>query len=228
MKGEPPLRFDPERPARWGVLPRHGGNADVRWFETPACYMFHSSNAWDDGDAVVLTGCRMQSTDVLQGASANDDEIVGKMHRWRFDLATGEIEEQPLDDRGSDFARVNEALQGRPTRFSFNARWVSEPSDVPVFDGVIKYDQDTGRAEHHEYGPGRFGGEPVFAPRPGSTDEDDGWLLTYVHDERENTDELVVIDARNVGAEPVARVRIPTRVPYGFHATWVEGSRFQR
>ena len=60
-------------------------------------------------------------------------------------------------------------------------------------------------------------------PRPGGTAEDDGWLMTYVHDERENTDELVVVDARDLPAPPVARVRIPARVPYGFHGLWIGG-----
>jgi carotenoid cleavage dioxygenase len=33
--------------------------------------------------------------------------------------------------------------------------------------------------------------------------------------------ELVVIDAQNFTAEPVARVLMPQRVPFGFHAAWI-------
>ncbi|MEM7591792.1 MAG: carotenoid oxygenase family protein, partial [Cyanobacteria bacterium P01_A01_bin.83] len=36
------------------------------------------------------------------------------------------------------------------------------------------------------------------------------------------TSELVVIDAQNVASEPVARVLIPQRVPYGFHGAWID------
>jgi len=32
---------------------------------------------------------------------------------------------------------------------------------------------------------------------------------------------LLVIDAQNFTSEPVARVLMPQRVPYGFHATWI-------
>ena len=64
-------------------------------------------------------------------------------------------------------------------------------------------------------------GEPVFAADPDGTAEDDGWLLTYVIDRRDRSTEAVVLDARNVGASPVARMKIPRRVPFGFHGSWL-------
>ena len=55
-----------------------------------------------------------------------------------------------------------------------------------------------------------------------------GWPLTYVHDEGEGASELVVIEARDFGAPPVARVRIPARVPYGFHGAWIPGEMLSK
>ena len=52
-------------------------------------------------------------------------------------------------------------------------------------------------------------------------EEDAGYLLTFVHDDTRNTSELVIVDATDVRAGPVARIAIPQRVPYGFHATWI-------
>jgi carotenoid cleavage dioxygenase len=42
-----------------------------------------------------------------------------------------------------------------------------------------------------------------------------------VYDATAGTSSLVVLDARDIGAGPVARIALPQRVPYGFHATWV-------
>jgi carotenoid cleavage dioxygenase len=61
----------------------------------------------------------------------------------------------------------------------------------------------------------------VFAPRTGATAEDDGYLVTFVADEATGRSEVWVLDARHLDAEPVARLAVPTRVPTGFHATWV-------
>ena len=45
-QGEVPLHWDPTHPARVGILPRMGTDADVRWFEIEPCYVFHPLNAW--------------------------------------------------------------------------------------------------------------------------------------------------------------------------------------
>ena len=97
-----------------------------------------------------------------------------------------------------------------------------------MFDGLIKYDLVKGTSEHHVYGQGRTGGEGVFVPRPDSTGEDDGWLVTYVHDAASGTSELVVVEARDFRAPPVARVLLPVRVPYGFHGTWIASAELAR
>ena len=63
-------------------------------------------------------------------------------------------------------------------------------------------------------------GEHVFAPDPNGSSEDDGWLLSFVTDRTTEQSELVILDARDVAAAPVARVQMERRVPIGFHANW--------
>ncbi len=63
-------------------------------------------------------------------------------------------------------------------------------------------------------------GESVFAPDPQGTAEDDGWLLNAVYDSATDRTDLCVLDARAVDAGPIARVHLPQRMPFGFHANW--------
>lgn len=218
---EPAFVFESELPSRFGILPRHGDNSSIRWFESPACYVFHTLNAYESGEEVVLIACRMNGTTVL-GASTSSPESKSDaphLHRWRFNLSTGAVVDEPLDDIPSEFPRVNEQRLGRPTRYGYTARIA--PGSMPLFDGLIKYDLSTGGSQTHSFGSGRYGGEAVFVPRPGATAEDDGWLLTFVYDEVEETSELVVVNAMDMTTDPLARILIPTRVPYGFHGTWI-------
>jgi len=92
---------------------------------------------------------------------------------------------------------------------------------MPKFDGLLKFDLDNQRVQTHHFGTGRYGGEGVFVPRPGATVEDDGWLMTFVHDEIQDTSELVIISAQAMTDEPLARIRMPQCIPYGFHGAWI-------
>ncbi len=89
------------------------------------------------------------------------------------------------------------------------------------FDGVTQFDLEAGTTATHVYGPDHVCGEPVFAADPDGTAENDGWIVNFVTDLAEGTTEFVVLDAHDVAADPVARVELPRRVPFGFHGNWL-------
>lgn len=226
QRGEPAFAFERDRPSRFGILPRHGDNQTIRWFEAPSCYVFHTLNAYEVGDDIVLIACRMGSTSVL-GASPGSHEgdnrqirsDVPLLYHWRFNLKTGAVQEQTLDDRPCEFPRINEQYLGRQSRYGYAGK--SAPTEMPKFDGLLKFDLDSQHVQMYSFGTGRYGGEGVFVPRPGATVEDDGWLMTFVHDEAQDTSELVIVSTQTITDEAIARIRMPQRVPYGFHGTWV-------
>ncbi len=82
-----------------------------------------------------------------------------------------------------------------------------------LFDGLVKYDNLTGAKQTYYYGEHRYGSEAPFAPRDGSAGEDDGYLVTFVTDEREQRSEVQILDASDITKGPVARVLLPQRVP---------------
>ncbi|MFM5901765.1 MAG: carotenoid oxygenase family protein, partial [Dolichospermum sp.] len=206
QRGEPMLMFEKHRPSRFGIIPRHGDNSNIRWFECPSCYVFHTLNAYEVGDEVVLIACRMNSTNVLISNDTYSDPLEGIpfLHRWRFNLSTGTVTEEQLDDVPGEFPRVNENLLGRKTQYGYLGKIVSGQN--PLFDGVIKYDFENGTSQTHEFGKNRYGGESVFVPSPNATAEDQGWLVTFVYDENSQRSELLVINAEDMTSEPIARV----------------------
>lgn len=225
-QGKNPFAWEPERGARIGVLPRRGQGSEIRWFSIAPGFVFHTLNAYEEGDFLILDACRLPAFDLYAfKAEFAAQENPSRLHRYRLNLKTGEATEQPLDDIKSDFPRVNEALVGRKARFGYTARF--EDGGPGLSDGLLKYDLQTGRSELHHHGKGRSGGEGVFVPRPGGKAEDDGWVITFVHDEASNQSELVVIDATRFTDAPVARVKMPGRVPFGFHGAWIGAAEIE-
>ena len=225
VNGDLPVAFDWERPSRIGILPRHGDNSSIRWFAVPPCMVIHTANAYEEGDEVVLVACRMNYCNLLMPFYKDNrlgeiDLETLKLYRWRFNLKTGAVKEEVLDEVAREFSRINDQRTGRKMRYVYAARVAGYMKPKPLFDGIIKYDLEKGTTQIHELGRGRFCGESVFAPRPGGRYEDEGWLLTFVWDAVAKQSELLVLNAQDVQAKPVARVFIPKRVPYGFHASW--------
>ncbi len=227
VNGDLPIAFDWERPNRIGILPRHGDNSSIRWFQVPPCMVIHTANAYEEGDEIVLVACRMNYCNLLM-PFYNENNQLGeidletlKLYRWRFNLKTGSVKEEMINEVASDFSRINDQRLGRKMRYVYASRVAGYMKPKPLFDGIIKYDLEKNRSQTHELGRGQFCGESVFAPRLRGTAEDDGWLLTLVWDAVEKQSELLVINAQDVEEKPVARVLIPHRVPYGFHASWL-------
>ena len=224
-------RFYPEMKTRFGIIPRFGTDADVRWFEAEPTYVLHFLNAWEDGDAIVMDGYFQHdpvpetSPDAWPGHERlmtflDQAMIKPRLHRWRFDLKTGATTETRLDDRILEFGIINNQFAGVKYRYAYSA--VSRPGWF-LFTGLVKHDMDTGESWTIDFGPERYGSEPGFAPRVGATEEDDGYLITFVSDMIEDRSECVIYDARKLAEGPVCRIILPGRMSSGTHATWSQG-----
>jgi carotenoid cleavage dioxygenase len=214
-EGKTPIHWSDDYGARLGVMPRNGGDKDVVWYEIDPCFVFHPLNAYEDGDDIVIDICRFQK---LAFAPEDGEGTPAMLHRWRIDTKAGKVGDEPLDDRPADFPRVADSVIGLEHRYGYLTGMGRSPESIG--SELLKFDLKTGASLSHDLGGGR-GGEPVFAADPGGTSEDDGWVMTFVHDPASDTSDLVILDASDFQAPPVARVHLPTRVPMGFHGSWI-------
>lgn len=93
------------------------------------------------------------------------------------------------------------------------------------FRALVKYDHEDGSAVRYDYPDGWHGSESPFAPRLGATGEDDGYVVTLMMNVAEARSECWVFAAQQIEKGPIAKAKLPTRVPSGFHARWVPGDR---
>jgi carotenoid cleavage dioxygenase len=227
MKGGSLFSWEPERGAKLGIMPRSGGNADVRWFDIDPCFVFHPMNAYAENGIVTLDVARYEQLLFMDQQAARDpgwrDKNVARLHRWTIDLARGTVRSTPLDDGDGEFPRVDERLLGRKHRYGYMAVTGPEgcPSGVPVWTSVRKFDLERGTSETRHFGAGNGVGEPLFVHRKPGADEDDGYVLVLNYHQERNASAFFVLDARNIAGGPIAEIRVPHRVPYGFHGNWV-------
>jgi carotenoid cleavage dioxygenase len=120
------------------------------------------------------------------------------LERWTIDPARTRVHEQRLDDQGQEFPRLDERLTGKSYRFGYTAGLGDDIS----LGGIKKHD----------------------VPRNPEAAEDDGWILAYVYDQSSDSSEVVILQANDFSAPPVATVHLPRRVPFGFHGNWVADS----
>ena len=146
-------------------------------------------------------------------------KLQARLYEWRMNLATGEARERPLDDLNAEFPMINDAWLGRKNRYAY-LQYI--PHEIPAtFEALVRYDLTDGSHVRYDYGPGVYGSEAPFAARPGATAEDDGYVLTFVTDTRDWSSRVLVFDAAHIADGPVAQVKLPHRVPAGFHSTWM-------
>ena len=89
-----------------------------------------------------------------------------------------------------------------------------------MFNRLVHHDLETGSRK--VWGEDRYLlGEPILAHRSEDAAEGDGYILVLAHDIENSLTELLVLPAEDIEAGPLATVKLPVRIPMGFHGTWV-------
>lgn len=211
-----PFVWKPEYGARVGVMPLGGPTSAIRWVELDEpCYVFHGVNAYRDGENVVIDVCRMPK--VFDGPALGPPP---RLHRWTVDTSgpSLSLRDDVVSDTIGDLPSIDRRRAGRPYRYGYRVE-VRRAAGTVDLGGVLRHDTRTGREQRWDPGQARSSGEWFFVPS--GDGEGEGYLLAFVYDRRDDTSELVILDAGDVTAGPLASVALPQRVPYGFHAAWV-------
>ena len=241
--GRHKLKFYADMPSRFAVVPRHGSPDQIRWFEAKPTYMYHVTNAWEEDDGqggteIVMVGTPFRVPRDWRGqvdaegfprllATLDNDCIF---YEWRLNLRTGQTRERVLDDIfNQEFPVINSSMQGFKTRYAWNVLMArnTRPED-PRFCGIARHDLLRGSTSAYHGGVDKWFSEPPFAPADGAKAEDDGYLVGFMWDAAAQSSFVTIFDARDVAQGPVTRIRLPQRVPHGFHGTWVSGERLRR
>jgi len=229
MRGRPLLAWDAQLRTHVGVMRRGSTTDTLRWFEAEACHVFHVMNAWEDGDMLVAYVMQSETAPGLpdaEGRPGDPEAMAARLCRWTFDLSSAGngFGREYLDDLAAEFPRIDERFAGRRNRFGFytcHATSRARGDDESVlYDSLARFDFETGERRMYTLPEGDVVSEPVFVPRHADAAEGDGWLLVVAWRAQAARSDLLVLDANDVAAGPLAIARLPHRVPFGFHGSW--------
>ncbi|KAL5715993.1 9-cis-epoxycarotenoid dioxygenase [Ranunculus cassubicifolius] len=230
IRGGSPVVYDKTKTARFGVLPKDAEDASgIQWVDVPDCFCFHLWNAWEEPETneVVVIGSCMTPPDSIFNEC--DEGLQSVLSEIRLNLTTGVSTRRPIISDESkqvnlEAGMVNQKCLGRKTRYSYHA--IAEP--WPKVSGIAKVDLSTGDVQKFIYGDSCFGGEPYFVPNSTAADgaEDDGYIMAFMHDEEKWESKLLIINSMTLELE--ASVTLPSRVPYGFHGTFINSADLEK
>ncbi|MGO9511156.1 MAG: carotenoid oxygenase family protein [Mycobacterium sp.] len=222
-----PYAWNADYPARIGVMPREGGNKDVRWFDIEPCYVFHPLNAYSEIRDGSIDGAETLVLDVVRYSRMFDRDLRGPgdsrptLDRWTIDLSKGSVSTECRDDRPQEFPRINETLLGGRHRFGYtlgvDGGYLSGGADE-MSTTLYKHDYATGSSEVAPVDPDLLLGEMCFVPNPAAATEDDGVLMGLGSHRGRDAGLLLLLDAQTL--ETMATVELPQRIPMGFHGNW--------
>jgi carotenoid cleavage dioxygenase len=217
-----PFKWEDTHEPRIGIMPRDGGSDDVKWVSLDSCFVFHTLNAYDDPSGkVVLEAVRHPAGLWSDGPSQLGSRPT--LHRFVIDADAGTVELNELDDRLVEFPQLDRRRMTLQHRYGYGL-WLNDPGDdgnLAGMRGIIKWDRRSDTSSVHAFSSALQPDETFFVPRSAGAAEDDGFLMTYVYDRSTDRTDLYILDATHLAGEPIAKVKLPFRVPFGFHGLWV-------
>jgi carotenoid cleavage dioxygenase len=218
-------RWNPDLGMRIGVMPRKSRSGKMRWFEAKTGWAYHTLNAYVVGDTIELKAVRYSELPYpFKPTRAADPH--GYLYRWSIDLAAGRLSEEPVHDLPAEFPSIDPRRTGLSHRYGYLIAKQGKAEGAFLegnlwLDSVVRIDERAGREERHHF-KGKACGEAVVVPRRGGKSEDDAYLLVHVWDAATDSSELAILDAANVAAAPLARIKLRQRVAPVFHGIWVD------
>ena len=199
-----------------------------RVYELPAFSFFHMGDAWEGADGSIAFDICTTPTPAfaIQGAK---DLVEGRKVRGgappSLDLITlspdGKARREP-SGLLAEFPRTDPRFAGKARKFSAGLGGAID--DNPLFQTVVTHDWVANRTDRYDFGSRQMAEEVVFTPRPGGSDEFDGWLIGTSINLAALATELHVFDARKVSAGPICTWRADVALPMSLHGTFVRSA----
>lgn len=212
-KGEDMISWRPELGTKIGVVSRDTGS--VEWFTADPFFVFHFANAYEEGNEIIIDYVRHSKFNVKIDT---ETKSIFSLMRTTINLLNKTVHHSGIEsEHVIEFPRIRE------DRIAHKHRYIYFPKkdNSNFFNSLVKFDMQTRSSTEHQFGNKVAIDEAVFVAKSSTSEEDEGCLLFFAYDQNTNNSDLVILNARDIAAEPLARIRMPRRVPHGLHGNWI-------
>jgi all-trans-8'-apo-beta-carotenal 15,15'-oxygenase len=221
------VNFQPEKFTKILVIPRNPRSGEkIQTLETKSGFVFHHANAFEHNGKISIDSIAYASFPKPEpGKDFRDLDFKnltpGQLWRFELDLKNHRVDSKPIEPRCCEFPTINPANVGNPYRYVYLGAAQTCDGNAPL-QSILKLDLETGGRQLWTAAPTGYVNEPVFVPRPGGTQEDDGWLIAMIYDGANDRSAVVILDAADLTKGAVATLHLTHHIPYGLHGSWTE------
>ncbi|GAB4542773.1 MAG: carotenoid oxygenase family protein [Pleurocapsa sp.] len=221
------VQFQPDKPTKIILIPRDRNNREIKTFSVESGFVFHHANAFEDGDKICIDSIAYRSLPQVQ-PDTNYKEVdfnnldPGQLWRFSLNLPEQTVEKTLIETCCCEFPTHNPNLVGRNYRYLFIGAAHDDTGTNAPLQAIMKLDFQTGNRTSHSFAPTGYVSEPIFVPKPNSTQEDEGWILTLVYDGSKHRSSLAILDGQNLAGDAIALLHLHHHVPYGLHGSWCD------
>ncbi|MEP5568622.1 MAG: carotenoid oxygenase family protein [Halioglobus sp.] len=228
MEGGPPFAWEPSKGVHVAVLPRDAQSADdIRWLEMDTCFAFHFMNAFDQDGVINVDVAQFTQAPLFPTPEGEaTGETRSQLCRWSIDMNDPEarVESAALDTFELEFPQIDMRYAGQPYRHGWytttdGALKSSMEVNQNLYNTIGYWDHENNTTATYSCGQNMVS-EALFVPRSDDAPEGDGYLLAVVIDFETRLSSLLIFNALDITAGPVAKAHLSHRVPPGFHGTW--------
>jgi carotenoid cleavage dioxygenase-like enzyme len=210
------------------LVPRGRPGPPVRVPLPDAGTVFHLVDGFDDGervvfDAVVYDGAVPLDAVGPDDAGRNTDPIRPLLVRYAVDPARRTVDRFVWSERPTEAVAIDPRVRGQGARFAWGPvpgdDWGPNPGFYGYFQGIARFDAETGEVAEWQGALGDCLSPPVLVPREGAP-EGEGWLLAFRTSPEHSS--LLIFDAAQVDAGPVAELATGEAWPGVSHARFAD------
>jgi all-trans-8'-apo-beta-carotenal 15,15'-oxygenase len=212
------LRYAANEPTRLIILRKDGTGAPIT-IEQPASMVFHHGNLAENGDTLTIDSVFTPDDSILRyiAAWSTDNPPAPKpteLTRLTLDLKQRQVTSRSVFGEDQEFPRFDTRVSGKPSRYLYTL----EVGERFSLQSLVRHDFTANTTRRAEAGQGHAFEEAIFAPKPGKTGEDDGWILHQGYSAIRNETFLDIRDAATL--DRAARVWTGQHFPVGFHGNF--------